>query len=105
MDNEWVDGGIMLKSPMLNHTKRRVPFLVKVAEAREVRVTGDFTGWAKVGIQLSHNGDGEWRTVLSLEPGEYQYRLLIDEEWKDHAEATERVANPFGSENRVLKVV
>lgn len=95
----------MLESAKVKHTTRRVPLLVKAAEAKEVRVTGDFTRWVKEGIPLSHDGDGRWRTVLPLEPGEYQYRLLVDGEWKDHAEATERVANPFGSENCVLKVV
>ena len=82
----------------------RVPLVAKVAAARDVQVTGDFTRWTKQGIRLSHDGNGQWRTALTLDPGEYQYRLLVDGEWKDHAEATERVANPFGSENCVLRV-
>ena len=85
-------------------TTRRVPIIVKETIAEEVRVTGDFSDWVKDGVRLSHDGNGEWRTVLPLEPGEYQYRLLVDGEWKDHTEATERVANPFGSENCVLRV-
>lgn len=95
----------MSESVMVKHTTRRVTFRVKAAEAKEVRVTGDFTRWVKEGIPLSHDGSGEWRTVLALEPGEYQYRLLVDGEWKDHTEATVRVANPFGSQNCVLRVV
>jgi 1,4-alpha-glucan branching enzyme len=83
---------------------RRIPIVVKAPEARDVRVTGDFTQWAQEGIRLSSDGKGLWRTVVPLEPGHYQYRLLVDGEWKDHAEATERVANPFGSANCVLKV-
>jgi len=85
-------------------TTRRVPIIVKETIAEEVRVTGDFSDWVKDGVRLSHDGNGEWRTVLPLEPGEYQYRLLVDGQWKDHTEATERVANPFGSENCVLRV-
>lgn len=85
--------------------RRRVPLVVKEGNAEEVRVTGDFTDWVKEGIRLSHDGDGLWRTVLPLDPGEYQYRLLVDGEWRDHADATERVANPFGSQNCVLKVM
>jgi hypothetical protein len=42
--------------------------------------------------------------VLNLAPGEYQYRLLVDGEWKDHSEAKRRVPNAFGSENCVLTV-
>ena len=94
----------MVESVMVKRTTRRVPFLANVAEAKDVRVTGDFTRWVKDGIAWSHNGDGGWRTVISLEPGEYQYRLLVDEEWKDHAEANRRVPNPFGTENCVFTV-
>jgi hypothetical protein len=32
-------------------------------------------------------GGGEWITQLELAPGEYQYRLIVDGEWRDHAEA------------------
>ena len=95
----------MAESVKAKPAGRRVSILVKAAAATDVRVTGDFIRWGKEGIQLSHDGDGRWRTVLSLGPGEYQYRLLVDGEWQDHAEATARVANPFGSENCVLKVV
>jgi hypothetical protein len=43
--------------------------------------------------------------MLSLTPGEYQYRLLVDGAWKDHAEAGLRVANPYGSDNCILRVL
>lgn len=95
----------MPENVMVKRVTRRVLLAVKAAEADEVRVTGDFSQWSELGIPLIRNGNGEWRTMLSLEPGEYQYRLRVDGEWKDHAEATARVANPFGSENCVLKVV
>src|SRR6185295_3746540 len=83
---------------------RRVPLDVLAPSAMYVEVTGDFTGWVPHGIRLNHHGTGGWRTVLTLEPGEYQYRLRIDGEWKDHAEATRRVSNSFGTQNCVLVV-
>ena len=83
---------------------RVVPFDVVAPGAMYVEVTGDFTGWVKEGIRLRHQGNGDWRTLLTLEPGEYQYRLRINGEWKDHAEATRRISNPFGTENCVLEV-
>jgi hypothetical protein len=66
----------MLEIVAINSITRRMPLVVKAPKAVDVRVTGDFTGWAERGIRLSHDGGGRWRTVLSLEPGEYQYRLL-----------------------------
>jgi len=84
---------------------RRIPISVNAAGADKVTITGDFNSWAKEGIRLSHDGTGTWRTVLELAPGEYQYRLLVDGEWRDHSEAAKRVPNPFGTENCVLIVV
>lgn len=83
---------------------RQVPIVVSAPQAKEVVLTGDFTNWATDRIKLQRFGNGEWMTSLALGPGEYQYRLRVDGEWRDHAAATRRVANPFGSENDVLIV-
>jgi 1,4-alpha-glucan branching enzyme len=83
---------------------KRVPIEVKADGAQIVAVTGDFNRWAKDGILLTYNGNGTWRTVLQLAPGEYQYRLVVDGEWRDHPAAGKRVPNPFGTENGVLVV-
>ena len=37
---------------------RKVPMTVKAPEAKDVRVTGEFTNWAEQGIRLSHDGGG-----------------------------------------------
>lgn len=85
-------------------TKRRVPFIAKLEGARSVVLTGDFSDWSKEGVPLHEIRAGEWAANLDLPPGEYQYRLLIDGNWRDHPEAPRRVPNPFGSENCVLTV-
>jgi len=83
---------------------RAVPFEVLAPVAVHVEVTGDFTGWVEHGIRLNHHGNGGWRVLLTLQPGDYQYRLRINGEWKDHAEAKRRVTNQFGTENCILEV-
>jgi len=85
--------------------KRSVPFVVRGVEARDVAVTGDFTGWSADGIRLTKGSDGQWISTLQLEPGEYQYRLIVDGEWRNNGEAERRVPNPYGTENCVLTVV
>ena len=84
--------------------RRRIAFSVRADEAREVVLTGDFTEWAADKIRLKHRPDGTWGTKLTLAPGEYQYRLLVDGQWRDHAEAERRLPNPYGTENCVLVV-
>jgi hypothetical protein len=84
--------------------QRTVTFVARIEAATSVRVTGDFTEWSQGGIPLAMEAGGEWKTLLKLAPGEYQYRLIVDGEWRDHPEAQKRVPNPFGSENDVLIV-
>jgi 1,4-alpha-glucan branching enzyme len=81
-----------------------VPLVVRADEARDVVVTGDFTGWSEDGIRLARAQDGAWHATLRLAPGEYQYRLRIDGAWRNDAGASRRVPNPFGGENDVLQV-
>ena len=83
---------------------KKVPLRVRAEGAREVVLTGDFTQWAKDKVRLTPASGGEWITSLELAPGEYQYRLIVDGEWRDHAEAAQRVPNSFGTQNCVLVV-
>ena len=48
---------------------------------------------------------GRWAKNLTLPPGIYEYRLLVDGEWMTDPLARETVANPFGSENSILRVL
>lgn len=84
--------------------RKLVPVKVQVGEAREVVFTGDFSGWAKDKVRLAKSGNGEWSGSIELAPGEYQYRLIVDGEWRDNPAAEARVPNTFGTSNCVLKV-
>lgn len=84
--------------------EKRVPIAVKADAAKEVVLTGDFTGWETDRVRLKRAENGEWRTVLQLPAGEYQYRLLIDGEWCNDPACQNRVPNPYGSQNDVLLV-
>lgn len=82
---------------------KKIPLKVKADGAREVVLTGDFTQWAKDQVRLTPTAGGEWITVLELAPGEYQYRLIVDGEWRDHPGAP-KIGNPFGTQNCILTV-
>lgn len=83
---------------------RRVPFRVRLDGAREVILTGEFTGWATDRLRLQPGPEGEWVAHLELAPGEYQCRLIVDGQWRDVPGLDRRVPNPFGTENAVLVV-
>ena len=82
----------------------KVPFTVRIEDAQEVILTGDFTGWSAEGIRLSKGPDDTWTAPLALAPGRYEYRLRVDGLWRDDPAAAERVPNPFGTENAVVRV-
>ena len=85
-------------------TTKKVSFAVKLPGAREVVLTGDFTAWARDRVRLAPAPNSEWTTTLELKPGEYQYRLIVDGQWRDHSEAKRRVPNAYGSQNCVMTV-
>lgn len=83
---------------------RKVRYSVRLPLADEVALTGDFTQWNPEGIPLHHQGGDEWYALLELVPGDYQYRLRVDGEWQDDPMAIQKVSNPFGTQNCVLRV-
>jgi 1,4-alpha-glucan branching enzyme len=94
----------MAKQAKIDGVRRRIPFAVRLDRANEVILSGDFNAWSLDQIRLVRAGDNLWTTTLELPPGEYQYRLLVDGEWRNPSEANRRVPNAFGSENCVLVV-
>ncbi len=44
-----------------------------------VEIAGDFTGWHL--RKLTRSEDNRWEIEFSLEPGEYQYKFLVDGRW------------------------
>jgi 1,4-alpha-glucan branching enzyme len=83
---------------------KRVSFVARVGKAKSVSVTGDFTGWSAEGISLVQGPRGNWHTGITLAPGEYQYRLRVDNQWRDHVQAEKHARNSIGYENCVLVV-
>lgn len=94
---------VVTKQPQAAAIKR-VALTTRIEKAEEVVLTGDFTAWTTKGVRMLRGPAGEWRANLDLAPGNYQYRLLVDGLWHDHAEATQRVPNPFGTQNCILTV-
>ena len=91
------------------HGPRRVPagvmFALDARNAKEVRVTGEFTNWSREGMALSHDsGDNLWKAVLDIPPGEYEYRFIVDGVWIRDPNNKDYIRNEFGQENSLLIV-
>ena len=85
-------------------TKRTVTFAYKAPAAKRVSLAGNFTNWDQAPVSLRKSKEGLWQTTLSLVPGNYEYRLLVDGQWQDDPQCPTRLANPFGTENCIRTV-
>ena len=70
--------------------------------AQEAFVAGSFSGWEK--IRLERREDGVLSAVVELEPGQHQYKFLVDGEWRLDTGSGVTVDNGLGSTNNVITV-
>jgi 1,4-alpha-glucan branching enzyme len=96
-----LEGDIMPKS---KEPKQKVSFSYSAPSAETVLIAGDFTGWNQAPVSLKKDKTGVWKKTISLPPGTYEYRLLVDGEWRDDPQCATRKPNQFGGENCVCIV-
>ncbi len=75
------------------------------ADARSVLLVGDFTHWQAQPVRMRKGPDGVWTATVGLSAGAHTYRFIVDGEWCDDPECTLHVANPFGGQDMVRRVV
>lgn len=92
----------MFKKNMVSKLKE-ITFQLST-EAKQVNLVGDFNEWSADSMPLRKQRSGVWLKQLSLSPGRYEYRYIVDGAWWNDPDNNERLPNPFGSENNVLKV-
>jgi 1,4-alpha-glucan branching enzyme len=90
--------------PKVKATKQKVTFSYKAPEAKAVLLAGDFTGWQQAPLSMKKDKAGLWKKSISLPPGRYEYRLLVDGDWQDDPGCPTRQPNQFGGENCVCVV-
>jgi hypothetical protein len=77
-------------------------------KANDVRIAGDFNGWVPdKGVRSLIESEGQtrvWTKILRLAPGTYQYRYVVDGEWRADPENPELISSAVGGRNSVLVV-
>jgi 1,4-alpha-glucan branching enzyme len=61
---------------------RRVQFEYNNKEASSVFLVGDFNAWDRKKHEMKKNDDGTYRKTLMLSPKPYEYKFLVDGQWK-----------------------
>ncbi len=83
---------------------KKVPFEFVAASAQKVYLAGNFNNWDPNTNLMKKDKKGVWKTTLSLTPGRYEYRFLVDGNWENDASCAGCVPNEFGS-NNCVKIV
>ena len=87
---------------------REVVVRYRDASAADVRIAGDFNGWVPdKGVRSLIESEGQtriWTKILQLPPGTYQYRYVVDGDWREDPENSEMIQNDLGGRNSVLIV-
>lgn len=84
--------------------RRKVHFSVESAGAREVFLMGDFNSWNPKAHPMKSNGNGLWVKSAIIPPGKYEYKFLIDGEWKEDPKNKQTCPNCFGTLNSILNL-
>ncbi|MFH1419892.1 MAG: AAA family ATPase [Planctomycetota bacterium] len=80
-------------------------FVVRAEGARQVRLAGDFNDWNPDRAPMRAVREDTFEIRLPLAPGRYQYRYVIDGEWRNDPVNHEVEVNPFGDLNSIVEVV
>ena len=84
--------------------KKRTKFALKAPEAQRVFVAGCFNEWNPYANPMTCDAEGVWTCTLLIEPGEHEYRFVVDDVWWDDPLNYNRRQNLCGSDNCIIIV-
>jgi chromosome partitioning protein len=96
-----------LEAPVRSGPQARsgVLFALRVPGAHDVRLAGDFNGWIPDRDVLSLKEDGGlWKKFVFLGPGSYQYKFVVDDEWREDPHNPLVTLDSLGGQSSVLVV-
>ncbi len=86
-------------------TDQGVVFTYYDPAARDVQIAGDFSDWKPLGSPPVRKGkEGVWRVKLALHPGRYQYKYIVDGQWKTDPNNKDVITDEAGVINSSLRV-
>src|SRR5213593_694892 len=84
-------------------TFKEVVFSIEAPHAAQVQVMGDFNDWNLEGSEMEPV-EGTWTKVVTLPPGRYRYRYIVDDRWQSDPLNVTVEPNPYGGLDSILVV-
>lgn len=82
---------------------RNAHFEIVDADAKEVYVAGNFTNWKKK-VKLRRLSNGTWRKKIDLKSGRYEYKFIVDGEWRIDPNNEQTAYNSVGTLNSIKEL-
>lgn len=90
---------------LFNMSGKEVSFEWGTEPGSQVYVAGSFNNWNPTANQLHDNpGSGHCKATLRLWPGRYEYKFIVNGEWRMDPNCHEWAKNDLGTLNSVLNV-
>ncbi len=67
--------------------------------AKKVQLVGDFTDWKPTA--MTRQKDGSFAALVKLKAGTYEYKFIVDGQWRVDPDNGAWALNPFGTLNSV----
>lgn len=82
---------------------KKIRFVFDAEPGVAVTVAGSFNDWDAVQNPMRDNPkSGKYVATLSLPPGRYEYKFVVNGEWRIDPKCPEWVTNDFGTLNSVM---
>lgn len=81
-----------------------VVFKLDAPPDAEVYVAGTFNNWNSTAIHMADNHKGTYTATVLLPPGRYEYKFIVNGEWRNGPDNHEQTPNTLGTTNSVLLV-
>lgn len=72
--------------------------------AGDIQIAGDFNGWIPDKDVETQVSDDQLQKILNIEPGRYEYRIVVDGIWQHDPNNPDQVENEIGGANSLLQV-
>jgi 1,4-alpha-glucan branching enzyme len=82
----------------------KVDFVLECGDANQIYLSGDFNDWSETNLPMIFLGAGKWEKSVTLAPGRYEYKFIVDGTWIADPAGAQQVLNAFGSTNSVVEV-
>lgn len=84
--------------------RKKITFSIDLSGAKKVILMGDFNNWNPKKHLMKQDRNGVWNKAVIIPPGNYEYKFLVDGQWKEDPQNDQTCLNCFGTYNNILNL-